>query len=195
MDEIEKRLRETTDACIKSFENWVKQSKNLESREGLMEAMHEVRKVISRVEIEIARKSNPLDIGCERLMATGLCALRAWDKSFRLLNEVSASTPEPSYPDPLRTVPCLYYFRRGRYIVHAATEAGFNDLGSWEQFGELVNHCRAGACKACVYGINQVVDRLQPAIGVGLQEYVWEEKRASNVNLNNLNTLNSESVN
>jgi len=54
MEEIEKRLRESTDACIKSFENWVKQSKNLESREELMEAMHEVRKVVSRVEIEIA---------------------------------------------------------------------------------------------------------------------------------------------
>ena len=54
MEEIEKRLRESTDACIKSFENWVKAGKNLESRESLMEAMHEVRKVVSRVEIEIA---------------------------------------------------------------------------------------------------------------------------------------------
>lgn len=54
MDEIESRLRESTDAFIKSFENWVKQGKNLESRETLMEAMHEVRKVVSRVEIEIA---------------------------------------------------------------------------------------------------------------------------------------------
>ena len=54
MDDIEKRLRETTDACIKSFENWVKESKSLEAREGLMESMHEVRKVVARVEIEIA---------------------------------------------------------------------------------------------------------------------------------------------
>ena len=54
MEDIEKRLRESTDACIKSFENWVKQNKNLESRETLMEAMHEVRKVVARVEIEIA---------------------------------------------------------------------------------------------------------------------------------------------
>ncbi len=54
MEEIEKRLRESTDACIKSFENWVKQSKSLEAREALMETMHEVRKVVSRVEIEIA---------------------------------------------------------------------------------------------------------------------------------------------
>jgi hypothetical protein len=54
MEEIENRLKETTQACIKSFENWVKQDKNLESREELMEAMHEVRKVVARVEIEIA---------------------------------------------------------------------------------------------------------------------------------------------
>lgn len=54
MEDIEKRLRESTDACIKNFENWIKQSKSLESRETLMEAMHEVRKVLSRVEIEIA---------------------------------------------------------------------------------------------------------------------------------------------
>lgn len=54
MEDIEKRLRESTDACIKNFENWVKQSKDLESRESLMEAMHEVRKVLARVEIDIA---------------------------------------------------------------------------------------------------------------------------------------------
>jgi len=54
MDEIEKRLRESTEAFIKNFENWVKNGKNLETREVLMESMHEVRKVVSRVEIEIA---------------------------------------------------------------------------------------------------------------------------------------------
>lgn len=54
MEEIEQRLKESTEAFIKNFENWVKQGKNLESREILMEAMHEVRKVVSRVEIEIA---------------------------------------------------------------------------------------------------------------------------------------------
>lgn len=54
MDDIEQRLRETTDACIKSFENWVKKNKDTESREGLMETVHELRKVVSRVEIEVA---------------------------------------------------------------------------------------------------------------------------------------------
>lgn len=54
MDEIEQRLRETTDACIKSFEAWAKNGKSTETRESLMEGMHEVRKVLARVEIEIA---------------------------------------------------------------------------------------------------------------------------------------------
>lgn len=132
---------------------------------------------LARVEIEIARKSNPFDIGSERLIATGLCALRAWDKGFRLLKDSNLN--ELSYPDPLRTVPCLYYFRRGRYISHAASEVGFNDLGGWEQFGRFVNHCRAGECKSCVYAISRVVDRLQPDIGVGLSEYFWQEKVSS----------------
>lgn len=141
---------------------------------------------LARVEVEIARKSNPFDIGCERLIATGLCALRAWDKSFRLLKDISPS--EPSYPDPLRTVPCLYYFRRGRYISHATAEAGFNDLGGWEQFGQLVNHCRAGECKTCVHAISRTVDRLQADIGVGLAEYFWQEKAVNT-------DLASESIN
>ena len=54
MEDIEQRLRESTDACIKSFENWLKQNKNAEARESLMETMHDVRKVLARVEIEIA---------------------------------------------------------------------------------------------------------------------------------------------
>lgn len=54
MDEIEQRLRETTDACIKNLEDWAKGGKSNETRETLMDAMHEVRKVLARVEIEIA---------------------------------------------------------------------------------------------------------------------------------------------
>lgn len=54
MEDIEKRLRESTDACIKNFEAWLKNNKNSEGRESLMESMHEVRKVIARLEIEIA---------------------------------------------------------------------------------------------------------------------------------------------
>ena len=128
---------------------------------------------LTRVEIEISRKSNPFDVGCWRLLATGLCALRAWDKGFQLLRE--ALPVKSQYPDPLRSIPCLYYFRRGRYVSHVANEAGFNDLGGWEQFGKFVSYCQAGNCSSCVHAISKVVDRLQPDIGVG-HEYLWQDK-------------------
>lgn len=54
MDEIEKRLRETSDACFKSYEGWRKDQKNGEARESLQDAIHELRKVASRLEIELA---------------------------------------------------------------------------------------------------------------------------------------------
>jgi hypothetical protein len=54
MEDIENRLRESTATYIASFENWMKENKNLESREALMESMHELRKVMARIEIEIA---------------------------------------------------------------------------------------------------------------------------------------------
>ena len=54
MDEIEKRLREATDACIASYDAWRKNQKEGGTREALMEAMHELRKIASRLEIEIA---------------------------------------------------------------------------------------------------------------------------------------------
>jgi len=54
MDEIEKRLSETSEACIKSYAAWRKDPKESSSRESLMEAVHELRKVAARLEIEIA---------------------------------------------------------------------------------------------------------------------------------------------
>ena len=54
MDEIEQRLRETADACIKSYESWRAKEKDSNTREALQEAVHELRKVASRLEIEIA---------------------------------------------------------------------------------------------------------------------------------------------
>lgn len=54
MDEIDKRLRETADRCIKAYDGWSKAKKDISAREELMEAVHELRKVASRVEIEVA---------------------------------------------------------------------------------------------------------------------------------------------
>ncbi len=54
MDEIETRLRETSENCFKSYESWRKDQKNGQSRESLQDAIHELRKVASRLEIELA---------------------------------------------------------------------------------------------------------------------------------------------
>lgn len=54
MDEIEKRLSETSEACVKSYAAWRKDPKEGTNREVLMEAVHELRKVAARLEIEIA---------------------------------------------------------------------------------------------------------------------------------------------
>ncbi|MEZ5919233.1 MAG: hypothetical protein R3D66_04815 [Alphaproteobacteria bacterium] len=54
MDEIEKRLRDAADRCIESYEVWSKKQKDAAARETLQEAIHELRKVSSRLEIELA---------------------------------------------------------------------------------------------------------------------------------------------
>jgi hypothetical protein len=54
MDEVEKRLKETGEACIKFYEAWRANQKDGAAREALQEAIHEIRKVASRVEIELA---------------------------------------------------------------------------------------------------------------------------------------------
>lgn len=54
MDEVEKRLREASDNCFTCYETWQKDHKDGKARESLQEAIHEMRKVSSRLEIEIA---------------------------------------------------------------------------------------------------------------------------------------------
>ncbi|MGB4107045.1 MAG: hypothetical protein WBK55_04545 [Alphaproteobacteria bacterium] len=54
MDEIETRLRETSENCFKTYETWRKDQKNGPVRESLQDAIHELRKVASRLEIELA---------------------------------------------------------------------------------------------------------------------------------------------
>lgn len=54
MDEIEQRLRESAEICFKSYEAWRANENDSVTREALQDAMHELRKVASRVEIELA---------------------------------------------------------------------------------------------------------------------------------------------
>jgi hypothetical protein len=54
MDDIENRLREAADSCIKHYGAWQKDKKVGADRDSLMEAIHELRKVAARLEIDIA---------------------------------------------------------------------------------------------------------------------------------------------
>lgn len=54
MDEIEKRLREGSENCYNCYESWKNNQKDAGIREALQEAIHELRKIASRLEIELA---------------------------------------------------------------------------------------------------------------------------------------------
>lgn len=48
------RLQETAAKCLSSLDSWNKDLKDVTARESLLEAVHELRKVTSRLEIDIA---------------------------------------------------------------------------------------------------------------------------------------------
>ena len=54
MDEIKERLQESTAACVKNYEAWRNNTKDESLRENLAESVHELRKIASRLEIEVA---------------------------------------------------------------------------------------------------------------------------------------------
>lgn len=54
MDEIEKRLRDVSETCVKTYLAWIGKKRDPETREALQDAIHELRRVSARLEIEIA---------------------------------------------------------------------------------------------------------------------------------------------
>lgn len=54
MDETQQRLKDSAEACITAYDVWGNSKKNAEARERLQEAVHELRKVAARLEIEMA---------------------------------------------------------------------------------------------------------------------------------------------
>ncbi|HNQ91963.1 MAG TPA: hypothetical protein PKI93_03420 [Alphaproteobacteria bacterium] len=54
MDEIGQRLKECADACISAYGKWMTAKKDVTALENLQEAVHELRKVSARLEIEMA---------------------------------------------------------------------------------------------------------------------------------------------
>ena len=68
MAEIKDRLTEATKECLQHYDAWSQNKKDESSREQLMEALHELRKVSARLEIEMAvserdlRKNKPIPV-------------------------------------------------------------------------------------------------------------------------------------
>lgn len=54
MEETAQRLRQAADNCVKAYETWTASRKNLAAREALQDAVHELRRVSARLEIEVA---------------------------------------------------------------------------------------------------------------------------------------------
>ncbi|NCO02832.1 MAG: hypothetical protein GW903_01410 [Alphaproteobacteria bacterium] len=54
MSETLARIQEKGAACISAYEAWDSEKKSADKRENLQETLHELRKAIARVEIEIA---------------------------------------------------------------------------------------------------------------------------------------------
>lgn len=54
MDEIKQRLEETGAECVKTYAAWRGDEKSADTRSALQDAIHELRRVASRLEIEIA---------------------------------------------------------------------------------------------------------------------------------------------
>jgi len=54
MSELKDRLKEESEKCLASYEAWDADRKKSDERETLQESIHDLRKVVSRLEIEIA---------------------------------------------------------------------------------------------------------------------------------------------
>lgn len=54
MDEIETRLKESSEKCVEAYCAWKDKKNDADLRGALQEAVHELRKVSARLEIEIA---------------------------------------------------------------------------------------------------------------------------------------------
>ncbi len=54
MEEIEARLKETSQECLKAYEAWASKKQDKKTQEDLHNAIHELRRVSSRLEIELA---------------------------------------------------------------------------------------------------------------------------------------------
>ena len=104
--------------------------------------------------IEATRQLPSFDRMSRYFLATGLCALGYWDYALKYaLLSVDAKSSDGQAlgkPQPLHTLPCLFYFYQGHCMQRMTTTSTFQPLGGWELFGELLEQCHEYGCKACI---------------------------------------------
>lgn len=77
MDDIKQRLKEAADSCVSTYEAWRAKTGDHALREALQEAVHELRKVGARLEIELAvsdrkqQNNEPIPIPSHRASRRG----------------------------------------------------------------------------------------------------------------------------
>ena len=77
MEDIQTRLKEASQNCLKAYSEWEGKKKDRKAQEELSSAIHELRKVSSRLEIELAISerdqvtSKPLPIPAHRANSKG----------------------------------------------------------------------------------------------------------------------------
>lgn len=54
MEDTAKRLQETTETCFNALEAWTSDKKSGPNKENLNDSLHELRKVLARIEIDMA---------------------------------------------------------------------------------------------------------------------------------------------
>ncbi len=85
MDDIQTRLQETSKECLTAYTEWEGKKKDKKAQEDLSNAIHELRKVSSRLEIELAiserdqATSKPLPIPAHRANSKGVKAQKQHD--------------------------------------------------------------------------------------------------------------------
>ena len=67
-DEIKQRLQDSSAKCVKAYEAWCADKKSEAAAQTLHDAVHELRKVASRLEIELV--SSKRDTGGKNSMST-----------------------------------------------------------------------------------------------------------------------------
>ena len=86
MDEVSKRLHDAAEKCIKSYEAWQSDKKDVSARESLNESLHELRRAPAALEIDMIREERMAG-GVRPMPTPGHRSARKQDDEFGNAND------------------------------------------------------------------------------------------------------------